>query len=293
MPLPTEPPPPLPSLAVEAWPDPVIDELGVDPRGAYAERFWLPVLGPSTVWFLRRVADGLDHEPGGFTLDLAETARALGVGVRGGRNAPIMKTVERCCRFGAARVQGPDQIAVRRRLAPLNRAQVERLPESLQSEHGEWLSRPRGRPTGDQLQEQARRLALSLLELGESNEACERQLHRWRFHPAIAFDAVRWAAEAHAAMRTPTASPAAAAAMRVGVDPPATASVRVAAPETGHPPARSVSTAAPTPGSRSVRPLRPRIGDTRPSAAGGSDPMEPAGSAPVPIRSADDLDEAG
>ena len=148
MPLPLDPPSPLPTLAVEAWPDPVIDDLGVDPRGPYTERFWLPVLGPSTVWFLRRIADALDDEPGGFALDLAETARALGVGMRGGRNAPIMKTVERCCRFGAARVQGPDHIAVRRRLAPLNRAQVERLPESLQREHGAWLTRPSRSPDG-------------------------------------------------------------------------------------------------------------------------------------------------
>ena len=50
---------PIPSVAVEAWPDPVVDELGHDPRSTYVERFWLPVLGPSTVWFLRRVADGL------------------------------------------------------------------------------------------------------------------------------------------------------------------------------------------------------------------------------------------
>ncbi len=25
---------------IEAWPDPVIDELGHDPRSAYVERFW-------------------------------------------------------------------------------------------------------------------------------------------------------------------------------------------------------------------------------------------------------------
>jgi hypothetical protein len=295
VPLTTDPPPPLPTLTVEAWPDPVIDELGVDPREAYVERFWLPVLGPSTVWFLRRVADGFDQEPGGFTLDLAETARALGVGVRGGRNAPIVKTVERCCRFGAARVQGPDHIAVRRRLAPLNRAQVERLPERLQAEHGRWLTRPQGQPTADQLQERARRLALSLLELGETGEACERQLHRWRFHPAIAFEAVRWAREAHAAMTDagaeatgPPARPSAAALRAED----STATARLAAPEPGHPPARPVPTAAPAPGPRSLRPPRPRIGDTRPSAAGGSAGTGPTGPRSIAIRRGDDPDGA-
>jgi hypothetical protein len=159
----------------------------------------LPVLGPSTVLFLRQVADRLDDEPDGFSLDLTDAARSLGVGMRGGRNAPIMKTVERSCRFGAAQMHGRSTLAVRRRLAPLNRTQVERLPDRLQAEHGAWLTRPTAVNQGEQLRERARRLALSLLELGETPEACERQLHAWRFHPAIAFDALRWARATHTA----------------------------------------------------------------------------------------------
>jgi hypothetical protein len=187
---------PIPSVAVEAWPDPVVDELGHDPRSTYVERFWLPVLGPSTVWFLRRVADGLDRRPEGFDLDLVETARSLGVGMRGGRNSPMLKTIDRSCRFGAARMHGTSSLAVRRRLAPLTRAQVERLPEPLQREHALWQTRPRTSPTVEQLKERARALARTMLELGEGTEAVERQLHHWRFHPAIAHDAVRWALDA-------------------------------------------------------------------------------------------------
>ena len=63
---------PIDRLTVEAWPDPVIDELGHDPRSAYVERFWLGVLGPSTVWLLRRLADQFDRQPDGFELDLPE-----------------------------------------------------------------------------------------------------------------------------------------------------------------------------------------------------------------------------
>jgi|GEM_PF-102767 len=278
-------PSPLPTLSVEAWPDPVIDDLGVDPRGAYTERFWLPVLGPSTVWFLRLVADRLDETPDGFALDLTDTAQCLGVGMRGGRNAPIMKTVERCCRFGAARMYGHTNLAVRRRLAPLNRAQVERLPESLQADHGTWLTRPNGRTGSDQLIERARRLALSLVELGETPEACERQLHRWRFHPAVAFDAVRWAMTAHQAMGppprpTPTVgvSGSSQRAVAASVTP---LSVRVAAPLPGSPPPSPVPTEVPTPGSRSTRPRRPSVDAPRPTAAGG------------PARLSDATDEAG
>ncbi|MCU0309381.1 MAG: hypothetical protein MUE36_00355 [Acidimicrobiales bacterium] len=264
----TEIPAPLPRLHVEAWADPVVDELGVDPRGAYTERFWLPVLGPSTIWFLRRVADRLDVEPEGFELDLADVARCLGVGMRGGRNAPIMKTVERCCRFGAARLYGHTNLEVRRRLAPLNRAQTERLPDDLRAEHDAWVTRPQGHPTGTQLQERARRLALSLLELGEAPEACERQLHRWRFHPAIAFEAVRWAVTAHAALEDgrPTPPTASAPVAALATAPP---SARLAAPGPGSPLPRPVPTVDPTPGPRSSRPPAPAIGDSRPSAAGG------------------------
>ena len=188
---------PISTCSVEPWTDPVIDQLGHDPRSAYVERFWLPVLGPSTVWFLRRVADGLDHRPDGFTLDLVDTARSIGVGMRGGRNSPMMRTIERCCRFGAARMHGNASLAVRRRLAPLTRSQVERLPQPLQREHDEWLSRPRQAPSFDQMQARARSLALSMLELGEEPEIVEQQLHRWRFHPALAFDALRWALANH------------------------------------------------------------------------------------------------
>ncbi|MGH9299637.1 MAG: hypothetical protein ACRDZT_06945 [Acidimicrobiales bacterium] len=36
-------------LRVEAWPDPVVDEIGHDPRSSYVEIFWLPVLGPPNI----------------------------------------------------------------------------------------------------------------------------------------------------------------------------------------------------------------------------------------------------
>jgi hypothetical protein len=53
------------------------------------------------------------------------------------------------------------------------------------------------------MQTRARSLALSMIQLGEDNQSVERQLHRWRFHPAIAHDAIRWAL-AHHPHREPT-----------------------------------------------------------------------------------------
>src|SRR5690606_5961751 len=48
-------------------------------------------------------------------------------------------------------------------------------------------------PDVEQQRRRARRLALSLLELGETDEQVEQQLHRWKIHPALAHDALRWA----------------------------------------------------------------------------------------------------
>lgn len=118
------------SLEVEGWPDPVIDRLGHDPRSAYVERFWLPILGPSTIFLLRHLADGLERSPEGWRMGLAETARALGLGERRGRNAPFARTLARIVDFEMARLTG-DRLAVRRFLPPLARRHVARLPESL------------------------------------------------------------------------------------------------------------------------------------------------------------------
>jgi hypothetical protein len=200
-PLPTAVPHPARSetLLIRPWPDEVIDALGFDPRSNYVEKYWLGVLGPSTTWLLRRLAADLEASPAGFELDLAETAYRLGLGARLGRDAPFVRALTRCVQFGMARHEGRDGLGVRRKLPPLNRRQLMRLPPSLQTEHERWQDAERVRPEVDRLRQRSRRLALSLLELGEDLEATERQLLRWRFHPALAREAAAWAWDRHRA----------------------------------------------------------------------------------------------
>jgi hypothetical protein len=195
-------------IEVVRWDDPLLDQFGHDPRSPYVERFWLGVLGPSATWLLRSLAHRFDDEPEGFTLDLTETARALGIGARGGANGPFFRTLERVISFGFARCTGPSTLEVRRRMAPLNRRQQQRLPRARQIEHEAWVAThpPTATPSQDDLRRRARALALSLLELGEDPDATEQQLHRWRFHPAIAFDSVRWAETVHEHRRAEAAS---------------------------------------------------------------------------------------
>jgi hypothetical protein len=181
-------------MHVVPWVDPVVDALGFDPRSDYVELFWLGVIGPSTTWFMRRLAAGFDRSPEGFTLDLVDTARALGIGGQGGtlggRNSPFARTLVRACQFGLAQPNGA-RLAVRRRLPPLNARQLERLPARLQTLHTTWPLPARETP--DAAARRARHLALTLVELGESSDAVQAQLGRWRFAPDLCHAAARWA----------------------------------------------------------------------------------------------------
>ena len=184
------------SLTIRPWPDSVIDSLGHDPRSHYVETYWLGILGPSTTWLLRRLVAGLDASPEGFELDLADTARCLGLGDKGGRHSPFVRALGRLVQFDLAQSQGRI-LSVRRKVPPLSRRQVQRLPDSLQAEHRQLLDANLHTPASEQMRRRGRQLALSLLELGEDQEAVERQLLQWRYHPFVAREAVSWALERH------------------------------------------------------------------------------------------------
>jgi hypothetical protein len=190
-----------PTLDVLAWTDPVIDQVGYDPRSLYVERFWLGILGPSATWLMRYLVDRLEQSPDGYTLDLDECATALGLGRYRGSSGAFPRTIARCCQFGASRLTGASTLEVRRRLPPLTRRQVVRLSPVLQADHACWVDQAPAAIAADDMRDHARRLALSLVELGEDGESTERQLHRWRFHPALASEATAWAVS-HASGRT-------------------------------------------------------------------------------------------
>jgi len=125
------------SLTVRAWPDPVLDNLGHDPRSPYVETFWVSVVGPSCYLLLRRFATQLERSPTGFDVDPVALASELGLGAKGGRHGPFWRSLERACHFRLAHRQGP-LVAVRRRVPPLSRRQIKRLPNHLASAHDIW-----------------------------------------------------------------------------------------------------------------------------------------------------------
>ena len=82
-------------------------------------------------------------------------------------------------------------------IPPLSRRHLARLPERLQEAHQRWQEDQLHVPAHVEQQRRSRQLALSLLELGEDREATERQLLRWRYHPALAKESTSWAWDRH------------------------------------------------------------------------------------------------
>ncbi len=178
------------TLSVAPWPDPVIDALGLDPRSHYVETYWLGTLGPSTTWLLRRLATGLDNHPDGFNLDLAACARELGLGDKGGRHSPFARSLARLVQFEIARWQPTTTtLELRRRVPPLNRRQVMYLPEALRVRHDDWQRAQISAPP-QAIRHRCVQLAAVLLATGEEPESAERQLHKWGYHPALAYESV-------------------------------------------------------------------------------------------------------
>ena len=180
-------------FGVMPWLDPEQDENGHDPRSAYVETFWLPVVGPSTTLLLRRLADEFDADPDGFEIEAAVLSREIGLGARMDRRGAFARTIERCTKFHMLQQQG-DLLYVRRRIPPLGYRQVKRLGPRLQALHHSWTIDPADDGARHRTEMvRATHLARTLLALGEATHEAERQLHQWHFHPSIAWHAVQWA----------------------------------------------------------------------------------------------------
>ncbi len=130
------------SLWVEPWRDLITEENGHDPRSRYVEQFWLGVIGPTAAWLMRYVAHEFDNSPDGFELSVAEIALQLGISPKAGPRGGLHRTLHRLVMFRLA-AEGHASFAVRRRLPPLNHAQLRRLPEHLQRSHSSYYSQPK------------------------------------------------------------------------------------------------------------------------------------------------------
>jgi len=182
-------------VRVSRWVDPATEEGGHDARSEYVERFWLPVLGPSTTCLLRHLAERLARSPAGCMLDVTETARALGLGERPGRHAPFLRTLARAIDFEMIRVDPPDSLETRVLLPALPARHLARLPSSLRASHRLAAVSPPEPVPADRLRNQGKQLALSLASIGAARDEIEHQLLSWRFDRPLAQACASWAAD--------------------------------------------------------------------------------------------------
>lgn len=120
-------------LTLSRLSDPVTDVIGEPVSSFYAERFWLPVLGPTSMWLLRHCAR--HTERGDYVVDAEELGRLLGVGGHGGRHSPLLRSLERLRHFHLAALAGENAWALPAFVGMVSRPLLQRLPESLRREH--------------------------------------------------------------------------------------------------------------------------------------------------------------
>jgi hypothetical protein len=162
------------TLIVVPWLDPIVDEVGFDVFSRYAEMFWLPIMGPSALWIQRRIVMGFAEFPGGYEMDTQEIALAVGLSFTQGANCPFTRALRRCQWFGAAQsVHGG--LAVRIKLPPVSRRQIQRFPTSLKQSLAAW---PVESTDHQQLVERAKLVASALITTGDDTDLLESQLTR-------------------------------------------------------------------------------------------------------------------
>ncbi len=172
-----------------------------DSCSLYAETFWLPILGPSSIFFLRFISRQFNDTryENELTFELKEIARCIGLSEKTSQNSPILRTLSRCIDFSMAQQIGVGKIKVRKKLPILSPRHQNHLPISLQKRHREFEATLTPEPKNDNhLVQRGRQLALSLLNLGEEADICEHHLLRWGFHPSLAHESVSWAQQQRA-----------------------------------------------------------------------------------------------
>lgn len=130
-------------IAVGPWPD--SRTAGMLPiRHRAVEQFWLPVIGPTSLFMWRRL--GTIAQCGRFDEDLALLALRMGAGTGLGRNSVVVRTIERLVGFHVARVFVDSDgytLQVRTTTGPPGRTARYRWPEQLRSEYEKeqpWLT---------------------------------------------------------------------------------------------------------------------------------------------------------
>jgi hypothetical protein len=125
-------------VVVSRWVDPVVDRVGFSVVDPYVELVWLPVIGPSATWMLRRLDAWLPEVDSVIEIDTSELGQMLGLGSSTGTGSSVQRTMRRLVRFGLADWQG--SLRVRGAVPPLPSRQLLRLPIWVQEAHSAFIA---------------------------------------------------------------------------------------------------------------------------------------------------------
>jgi len=126
-----------PVITLTKWSDPLVEYWGFEPDSLYVERFWLPVLGPTATWLVRRLNYELGNTSdfrGAVDIDLGYVATTMGLSFAAGRNSPFTKAIQRLVMFGIAH-STEDGFALRTMLPAVAGRHARRWPEAFKAEH--------------------------------------------------------------------------------------------------------------------------------------------------------------
>jgi hypothetical protein len=160
-----------PTLMVMPWEDAVVNSRGHGVHSSYVETFWLPVLGPTALFVMRRIDQGFGRFPHGYELDLCDTAKEMGLGFTGSAS-PFARALTRLVMFGAAQPID-DALAVRRRMPRVAHRHLMRMPIALRESHRAWMALDASDAPDAA---RAATLAAAMLAAGDERAVVERQL---------------------------------------------------------------------------------------------------------------------
>lgn len=117
--------------------------IGYDPCGSYAETYWLPLIGPSSLWLMRRLVRTVrmpSAVPHGVELPLGPLAGEIGLGAGSSPSSQIVHSLDRLIMFRFAAIVD-DAYRVNVAVPRLTDRQLERLPAHLRAVHPAMVER--------------------------------------------------------------------------------------------------------------------------------------------------------
>jgi hypothetical protein len=186
-----------PELAIVAFPDPVIEQLGHGPDSPYIEECWLAISGPSATLIWRRMARvALEAGPTPLIIDTTDLLRSVGLGDNLGHSGLGFRAMARVVQFDLARQAGRDGsvMAVRTALPSLCDRQVCRLPLSARLYHEVAVHADVGRANGAvaEWRPEAPDLRPGLVQVAEHEK---RRVHASRLRARATSESPRQSAE--------------------------------------------------------------------------------------------------